>query len=311
MRAMDIIRDAWEFQTDDQALLVLTGHSTREEYLADRESRAREVLQLCAIQPPMRGFEIGSGDGTVARILARHCRSLDCCDVSRAFLEKARGHCIGCPNVRFHLIGSNYLDFLEPESREFGFSLNVFIHFNVFDVYHYLRSAGRILVPGGVFYFDACTVGPQTLGLFAEHAELYRADPTHIHGLLNFNPHRGASPSSPIGRTRREYRHGGARRPGGPADARRWRPLVRPKFHPSGPARFRAKPRSRNHGRAPNPSKSQAPNRDLGATWADPPSRPSRESGSTPRPRPMIAPSMTPARGACDPSPHVRPCPAR
>ena len=41
-----------------------------------------------------------------------------------------------------------------------------------------------------MFYFDACTVGEQTIPLFREHAEMYRRAPEGIRGLLNYNhPH--------------------------------------------------------------------------------------------------------------------------
>ncbi|HKD84628.1 MAG TPA: class I SAM-dependent methyltransferase [Terriglobales bacterium] len=186
---MDLMRNAWE-GTEEQALDQLAGHSTREEFEADRRGRAKEVLKWCSVRPKSRGFEIGSGEGTVARLLAGHCLSLDCNDISASFLARARANCAQCANVSFHQIQSNYLDYLPAEAYDFGFSLNVFIHFNPYDVYNYLLSVNRILKPGGVFYFDACTVGEQTLPLFREQAAMYRNAPETIRGLLNYNsPH--------------------------------------------------------------------------------------------------------------------------
>ena len=184
---MDVIRNAWELEQGDDGFLKLSGHTTREEFERDRQQHASEIVQFCSIASTSRGFEIGSGDGTVARILAPQCQSLDCNDLSASFLEVARAKCADQPNVSFHKIGDNYLDHLPAESYDFGFSLHVFIHFNAYDVYNYLLAAKRILKPGGTFYFDACALGPQTVTVFREHAEMYRQSPQSIRGLLNYN----------------------------------------------------------------------------------------------------------------------------
>jgi len=184
---MGIIKNAWEVVTDEHALLALAGDSTREEFERDREERVREVIEWCSIDVHRRGFEVGSGEGTVARLLSSNCLWLDCNDISASFLERARNNCGACKNVAFHKIDSDYLDYLPSESYDFGFSLNVFIHLNSYDIFHYLRSAQRILKAGGYFYFDACTIGEQTIALFREHADTYRRSPEAVRGLLNFN----------------------------------------------------------------------------------------------------------------------------
>jgi SAM-dependent methyltransferase len=179
--------NAWEVDSDEHALLALAGHSTREEFERDRQKRAQEVADWCSIKAAGRGFEIGSGEGTVARLLSFHCASLDCNDISASFIERARANCAQRPNIRFHKIESQYLDHLPAGSFDFGYSLNVFIHLNPYDMFNYLRSVTRILKPNGVFYFDACTLGEQTEALFLEHAGYYRSNPEQVRGLLNFN----------------------------------------------------------------------------------------------------------------------------
>jgi ubiquinone/menaquinone biosynthesis C-methylase UbiE len=184
---MDVIRNAWELEEGEGALLKLAGHSTREQFEADRQEHAKQIVQFCSITSEKRGFEVGSGDGTVARILAPQCLWLDCNDISASFLEVARTTCAQHSNISFHRIQNSYLDHLPAESYDFGFSLHVFIHFNAYDVFNYLRSVKRILKPGGVFYFDACTVGEQTIEVFREHAQMYAGSPETIRGLLNYN----------------------------------------------------------------------------------------------------------------------------
>jgi SAM-dependent methyltransferase len=178
---------AWEFETDDQALLALAGITTDEAYRKDRLGRADDVRGICTIQPDDRGFEIGSGDGTVARLLAPDCAFLDCADVSVSFLARAREHCRDVPNVAFHQVASGSLESLASSRYDFGYSLNVFIHLNPYDILLYLREVRRLLKPGGRFYFDACTIGSDTRELFHEHATLYQREPRHLRGLLSFN----------------------------------------------------------------------------------------------------------------------------
>ena len=184
---MDVIRNAWELAEGEDPLLKLAGHSTREEFERDRQQHAGEIVQFCSIKPDSRGFEIGSGDGTVARLLAPQCLSLACNDISATFLEKARANCAGLTNLSFHQITDKYLEHLPAEAYDFGFSLHVFIHFNAYDVYNYLLSVKRVLKPNGVFYFDACTLGEQTMTVFREHAQMYANAPESIRGLLNYN----------------------------------------------------------------------------------------------------------------------------
>lgn len=179
--------NAWEPDTGEQALLALAGHSTMEEVLADRKARASELISVCAITPDKVGFEIGSGTGLVAAAVSPHCARLDCNDISASFLARAAETCAACANVDFHLITDFYLAHLPHEAYDFGFSFNVFIHFNPYDIFNYLQEVARLLKPGGMFYFDACTIGDATVGQFKEQAAMYQADPSRIRGLLNYN----------------------------------------------------------------------------------------------------------------------------
>ena len=92
---------------------------------------ARDLIDLLGLDGTQRGFEIGSGEGLVARALAPHCKMLDCADISRTFLDLAKDRCAPYRNVVFHLIGGEFLNFLPAQSYDFGYSLNVFVHLNV------------------------------------------------------------------------------------------------------------------------------------------------------------------------------------
>jgi SAM-dependent methyltransferase len=184
---MSVKLNAWETPDDEHTLLALAGHSTYGEFQKDRKQRARELLQWCDIDRDKIGFEIGSGEGTVASLISPKCRSLHCNDISDSFLARARITCALCNNLLFFKVGADYLEHLKADFYDFGFALNVFIHFNHYDLFNYLRCVRRILRRGGRFYFDACTLGPATIEVFREHARDYRRSPENVRGLLGFN----------------------------------------------------------------------------------------------------------------------------
>ena len=177
----------WEGANDERALRALAGHSTHSEFQKDRQQRARELIRWCDIDPDKIGFEIGSGEGTVASLISPKCRSLDCNDISDYFLSRARATCLSCDNVQFFKIEGRYLEYLSADYYDFGYALNVFIHFNPYDIFNYLQCVRRILRPGGCFYFDTCTLGPATMEIFKEHAGNYRQSPENVRGLLGFS----------------------------------------------------------------------------------------------------------------------------
>ena len=125
---MDVKRNAWELAEGEDGLLKLAGHATREEFDLDRRQHAKEIVRFCAITRDQPRFEIGSGDGTVARMLAPQCLSLDCNDISASFLEKPCNYA-EYTNLSFHRIEDNYLDHLPAESYDFGFSVARFHSF--------------------------------------------------------------------------------------------------------------------------------------------------------------------------------------
>ena len=45
---MDVIKNAWEVESDEHALLALAGSNTLDEFERDRQERAREVIHWCS-----------------------------------------------------------------------------------------------------------------------------------------------------------------------------------------------------------------------------------------------------------------------
>lgn len=171
---MVLFKRHWEHWTRSERQAALAGITPREEYLETRRQAVVELVRLLSIDPSSVGFEIGSGEGVVARDLAQQCQSIDCTDISRTFLKLARKTCRGSTNIRFSRIRKNHLDFLPAEHYDFGYALNVFIHLNQYEIFFYFKSIRRILKPTGAFFFTGSTLGVDTIDLFRFFAKRYK-----------------------------------------------------------------------------------------------------------------------------------------
>jgi hypothetical protein len=68
--------------------------------------------------------------------------------------------------VLYSVIGDDFLDSLPSDAFDFGYAANVFVRLDAYGIFHYLRGDARVLRPGGRFWFNACTVGVNTIDLF-------------------------------------------------------------------------------------------------------------------------------------------------
>jgi len=93
-------------------------------------------------------FDMGTGTGRWARLVAPKVGTLEVIDASTEALEVARGNLLGCDNVRFHHATTDSVD-LPPDSFDFGYSLGVLHH--IPDTRSALADCVRLVRPGGVF----------------------------------------------------------------------------------------------------------------------------------------------------------------
>ncbi|EEP73309.1 methyltransferase [Micromonospora sp. ATCC 39149] len=188
LRSTGDLNYVWEWNTPEEMQMQLAGYQPREEYLQDRVDKVALVVEQLGLGPESEIFEIGSGEGIMAAGLADRVRAVLCADVSRSFLDKARATCEGRENVSYHHIENDFLEKLPTAAFDAGFSLNVFIHLNVFEVFLYFRQIRRILRPGGLFCFNFLDLGDNTRGFFHTYAERYRdANPVEFKGFLNWH----------------------------------------------------------------------------------------------------------------------------
>ncbi len=144
----------------------LSGALSREDYLRDRDEQADFVQRALDLAGDHAVFEIGSGEGVVVARLAPLVWSVTCVDISEAFLRRARATCDGISNVEFLRTDNGHLAELRRSGFDRGYSWNVFIHLDAYQVYHYLCGVARALRPDGLFAFNYITMGDQTRSLF-------------------------------------------------------------------------------------------------------------------------------------------------
>ncbi len=180
--------EPWEWRTEQEMQDALAGSMLRTDYLQDRLLLASRLLHILDIRAHHDGLEVGPGEGIVAASVAPRCRSLLCADISRSFLNKTAETCVGQRNVLYSVIGDDFLDSLPSAAFDFGYAANVFVHLDAYGIFHYLRGVARVLRPGGRFWFNACTVGVNTIDLFRTFAAAYRAAPKGRNpGYLRWN----------------------------------------------------------------------------------------------------------------------------
>ncbi|MBC2875778.1 MULTISPECIES: class I SAM-dependent methyltransferase [Streptomyces] len=186
-RSVEDLNVVWEWDDAEGMQVRLAGYQPRDEYLRDRAERIGQLSEALALHQGVDLFEIGSGEGVMARELAPRVNSLLCADVSQSFLDKTRATCAGVPNVEYHHIRNDYLAGLPDASFDAGFALNVFIHLNAFEVFLYLREIRRVLRPGGRFLFNYLDFGDVTRPQFHEYVASYPgAHPVAVKGFMSW-----------------------------------------------------------------------------------------------------------------------------
>jgi SAM-dependent methyltransferase len=104
-------------------------------------------------------LEIGCGIGRMTKYFAGRVRHVTGLDVSEEMIRQARENLHACPNVRLDVGTGIDLAEYPDASFDFVFSYIVFQHIPDANVtLTYIREAGRVLRPGGSFYFQVNTL---------------------------------------------------------------------------------------------------------------------------------------------------------
>ncbi len=170
------MRRDWERRARENArYYVVTGQeewSDDEFVQSGRVTLDEEILNdltnVCQGKDPkqMKVLEIGCGAGRVTRAFAEFFGEVFAVDISREMVRQARCITAGLPNV--HVFRNNGKDLSvvrrrwwhrfglgAPLQLDFAFSFMVFQHIPSREVIEsYVREAGRLLRPGGLFKFQ-------------------------------------------------------------------------------------------------------------------------------------------------------------
>ncbi len=187
----------WEFESLHATLVACVGHQFGEqpEKNIDAIRSARgdygdTVVHRLNLSSDDVVMDIGSGCGFVGRNIAPRVKKLFCVDLSKTFLQYCQHELAQFNNVECHLI--DYADFSAVLGKGINkaYSTAVWIHFNFYDIYHYLTALNALLPVGGTVYFDYADPDGIKLGdgaNFRAHSAGYRYDRSSIACCLNYN----------------------------------------------------------------------------------------------------------------------------
>ena len=155
----------------------------------DKERTALYILKLVKADKNSYGLEIGSGCGYLTRVAAKETRSVIACDISKTFLSAAKSNCSDFNNILYVHVRPGDFSFLQNQSLDYVFSNNVFIHLDIYEIYHYISEISRSLKVGGYFWFDFAEVERSELvdcGDFISSVAVRKVDPVNK-GCIQFN----------------------------------------------------------------------------------------------------------------------------
>jgi ubiquinone/menaquinone biosynthesis C-methylase UbiE len=160
------MRDFWDKKARENAMYYISSYRAYDEQdpaefwkwggiLAER-FLTESGLQFTGEESVL---EVGCGIGRMTRSFAGRFRHVTGMDVSEEMIRRARENLGDCPNVRLDVGNGIDLSAYPDASFDFVFSYIVFQHIPDPSVtLNYIREVGRVLRPGGSFYFQVNTM---------------------------------------------------------------------------------------------------------------------------------------------------------
>lgn len=183
-------------------LISLIGHRFGEhpeerldEIREDRSVYAKRFIRMAGIERSDTVLDLGSGCGFGTSVIAQQAGRVIACDISPAYLAFARQECADANNISFEQIDSRDLSPIADQSIDRIISMAVFIHLNIYDIYHYFGEFKRVVRPGGKVLIDFANMNRLFSRIpnrrqdeqFLAHAGFYRDDPGSLAGLMQWN----------------------------------------------------------------------------------------------------------------------------
>ena len=147
----------WNFEGEKERLLALGAPDNSTDLdviIQSRRARRDEIFHILELKPSDRVLDLGSGMGFIAEIIAPEVARLYCADISESFLSDCRARLAAIANVEVLKIEYADLSPLYGQDINKAYATLVFIHFNFYDILYYLTELNKVLVAGGLLYFD-------------------------------------------------------------------------------------------------------------------------------------------------------------
>lgn len=177
-------KQAWEAVGKDAGWTFTMMNGSPDEATLQRTGRemAGRLVDALAITPEQRVLELGCGVARIGRELAPRVGQWHGVDISSSIIRIARRRTAHLGNVHFHELAQTALP-LADATFDRAYSHLVLFHMDKEDLFLYLQEFARVLVPGGLVYFDTWNLlHPQGWDRFIwelEHHRHKRVKPAH------------------------------------------------------------------------------------------------------------------------------------
>lgn len=179
-------RGAWEAIGKDTswAFTMMNGSADEEGLRRTGSAMAERLRRALVLDRQQRVLELGCGVARIGREIAPLVGQWHGVDIAPALLKIARGRTAHLPNAHFHEIERSVLPFADS-SFDRAYCHLVFFHLDKEDLFIFLNELRRVLVPGGLVYFDTWNLThPDGWSRFLRELEAHRrkrAKPAHRH----------------------------------------------------------------------------------------------------------------------------------
>lgn len=148
-------KQAWEAVGKDAGWTFTMMNGSPDEATLQRTGgdMARRLVDALALTREQRVLEVGCGVARIGRELAPLVGHWHGVDISDPILKIAARRTAQLPNVHFHELSRTTLP-LGDNSFDRAYSHLVLFHLDKEDLFGYLEELRRVLVPGGLVYFD-------------------------------------------------------------------------------------------------------------------------------------------------------------
>lgn len=106
--------------------------------------------------------ELGSGGGRIASKVAPQVKELHCLDISNEFLKVAKNHLKDYKNIHYTLLNNSEIPKKYKSSFDFIFSFDVFLHFDLYTIYNYLKNIHSCLKPSSHTFIHTANLSTES-----------------------------------------------------------------------------------------------------------------------------------------------------